>query len=252
MNNSIGFSRTYWPDGDLFPVSHSPTFETRATTIARPRSQGLLPRSQWWNGRLKSMNSADWKFNHWWDEESQMRANCWSKELWWTPSHLQSNLISSEVKWFCFVISVRSQKEKVKECKALHQFKVADTMLNEWMNEWKNQRVEKLMNPAINQDINHSTYQSTITTCSQSIIQVNQAINQSANLSVNQSTNQCINRATNHTSKPSTNLSVNSLIIKNYQSIKIIINHFTNQLCHSSIKPQSRQKELTLCQVIWS
>jgi len=31
------------------------------------------------------------------------------------------------------------------------------------------------------------------------------------------------------------------------------MNHFTNQLCHSSINPQSRQKELTLviCQVIW-
>ena len=35
------------------------------------------------------------------------------------------------------------------------------------------------------------------------------------------------------------------------QPIRPIMNHFTNQLCHSSINPQSRQKELRLCQVIW-
>ena len=35
------------------------------------------------------------------------------------------------------------------------------------------------------------------------------------------------------------------------QPIRPIINHFTNQLYHSSIKPQSEQKELRLCQVTW-
>ena len=104
------------------------------------------------------------------------------------------------------------------------------------------------MGPAINEDINQPSdqdiHQSTIKTCSQSIIQVNPAINQPANLSVNQWSNQCINQAIDHTSKPSTNLSVNSLTIKNYQSIKPIVNHFNNQLCHSSINSQSGEKEL--------
>ena len=97
------------------------------------------------------------------------------------------------------------------------------------------------------------------------INKINLSINQlikSIKISIDQLIYQWINQPINEaiklsitSSQPSTNLSANQWInhLKVWgisQPIRPIINHFTNQLCHSSIKPQSRQKELRLCQVI--